>query len=188
MALTDSRKNCPDALNAKGDDSRVKQVPKKTLVITLVCFLAMTVLLSCFPVHRLSLLRGISDYYNVSEKAMLASKGSSRDRIIAQDILNRAEAAFADYSHTDEENKKTYGILSRYATSSSYKAATAAYSLELLSAHLGTSEGYVWVFYTSEAFDAQGNTVRGSWNIPSLWKVEKDASGTWNVVSIREHP
>lgn len=154
-----------------------------------VVFLAVTAgVLLVSGVHRMAVLQGISDYYDVHEKAMLISRGSSWDRIMAQDILNRAQAAFSDYSHTHEENQKTYGILSRYATSSSYRAATAACSLELLSAHLGTSEGYMWVFYTSEAFDAQGDTVRGSWNIPSLWKVGKDASGAWNVVGIKEHP
>ena len=81
-------------------------------------------------------------------------------------------------------------MLSGYATpTDSYdNVAFVEYSLELLSAHLDDDEGWIWVYYSSEAFDHDGNSVCGSWRIPSLWKVEKNDTGDWVVVQIREHP
>lgn len=49
-------------------------------------------------------------------------------------------------------------------------------------------DGYLWVFYSSKALDEQGGTISESKNIPSLWRVEKDKTGQWRVVSIKEHP
>jgi RNA polymerase sigma factor (sigma-70 family) len=61
------------------------------------------------------------------------------------------------------------------------------HSLELWSAHLGADEGWIWVYYSSETVSRDGSTARGSWNIPSLWRVEKNESGDWVVVQIVEH-
>ena len=88
------------------------------------------------------------------------------------------------------ENEELYGVLSRYATAADCfeNVAFVNYSLELWSAHLGNTEGFLWVYYSCEAIDYDGNVVCGSWNVPALWKVEKDDTGAWAVVQIREHP
>ena len=133
---------------------------------------------------------GFGKLHNSSEIAKLAYIGSRSDRAEAQSILRQADAAFHDTRHTTTENEALYGVLSRYATAADCyeNVAFVNYSLELWSAHLGNTEGFLWVYYSCEAIDYDGNVVCGSWNVPALWKVEKDDTGAWAVVQIREHP
>lgn len=156
------------------------------------CILILAAVLCLSSVRRMAVAHGIpsymASYYSTRELAMLKSAGSAGDRREAEAVLELAEAAFRDCTHTREENHETYGLLARYATASSYNAASESHSLKLLSAHLDADKGYLWVYYSSEAFDEKGDTVHGSWKIPSLWTVEKDAAGTWTVVKIKEHP
>ena len=157
-------------------------------LVTLAVLAAIVLLLRLFPVYHLAQMAGVSSFYDGGELAMLAYRGSPGDRAAAQSVLRQADAAFGDCSHTAGENAQTYGLLARYATDSDRGAASTAHSLKLWSAHLGDTEGYLWVYYSSNAFDSQGNTVCGSSNVPSLWTVEKDDAGTWAVVDIKEHP
>ena len=46
----------------------------------------------------------------------------------------------------------------------------------------------MWVYYSQEGINAEGETDYGSWRIISLWKVEKDTDGNWVVTDISEHP
>ena len=116
--------------------------------------------------------------------------GSASDRREAQAVLRLADQAFNDVQHTDTENEERYGLLARYATDTDNYGDTAfnEHSLELWSAHLGKDEGWIWVYYSSETFNHDGSTACGSWKVPSLWRVEKNESGEWIVVQIREHP
>ena len=45
--------------------------------------------------------------------------------------------------------------------------------------------GYMWVRYTREGFDSDGNRVYGSWKIPSRWKIQKQ-NGKWEIIDIFE--
>ena len=112
------------------------------------------------------------------------------DRAEAQSILRQADAAFHDCKHTSAENEELYGVLSRYATATDRwnDVSFVNHSLELWSAHLDDTEGYIWVYYSYEAINSEGQVVSGSKNIPSLWTVEKDTTGEWVVTGIKEHP
>jgi diadenosine tetraphosphate (Ap4A) HIT family hydrolase len=146
------------------------------------------VLLHFFPVYRIFDI-GVK-YYSGDQIAMALSIGSGSDRSEAQAVLRLADQAFSDTRHTSAENEEAYGLLARYATSTDNygDAAFNTHSLELWSAHLGADEGWIWVYYSSETFNHDGSTARGSWRVPSLWKVEKSDTGEWVVVQIREHP
>lgn len=169
---------------------RFRKKQGRVLGIVLAIVLAVLLLLHFFPVYRLVQLAPTASYYTPKELVMALSIGSTADRTEAQWILRQADAAFQEHRHTREENQQKYGLLSRYAThSDSYPGVSFVnHSLELWSAHLGKNEGYLWVKYTCEAFDAAGDTVHGSWDVEALWRVEKDADGQWAVVQIREHP
>lgn len=169
-----------------------KRFRKKALRVAAVIaaiIIAIGVLLHFFPVYRIVEI-GLGDYYSGDQIAKALYIGSSSDRREAQAVLRLADKAFMDVRSTRAENEEEYGLLSRYAThTDSYgDVAFNVHSLELWSAHLGEDEGWIWVYYSSEAFDHDGNSVCGSWNIPSLWKVEKNDTGEWVVVQIREHP
>lgn len=186
-----------DAQERKAEAKGLIQVKKKlrkkrfnAVTITAVCLLAIVGLLHLFPVYRLAQISWAVDYYDRQEIEMLLYIGSAGDRAEAQAVLRQADAAFRDCAHTSAENEEAYGLLSRYATDTDYysNAAFATHSLELWSAHLGESEGYLWVFYSNEVYDSEGDVLRGGWNIPSLWRVEKNDAGEWVVVKIKEHP
>ncbi len=133
---------------------------------------------------------GISDYYSKDELQKIIYIGTPWDRADAKDIMNLANEAFSDCGHSEVENEKKYGKLSVYASSIETYPETVKteYSLKLWSAHLGKSEGYLWVYYTREGIDKNGEVDFGSWKIPSLWKVKKDVNGIWIVTEIKEHP
>jgi hypothetical protein len=149
--------------------------------------IAVCVLLHFFPVYRIFDIG--ADYYSKDQIAMALFIGSASDRSEAQAVLGLAERAFSDTEHTRAENEAEYGLLARYATAADLYSdgAVNEHSLKLWSAHLGEDEGGIWVYYSSETLDDDGNLVRGSWRIPSLWRVERDDNGEWAVVQIREH-
>ena len=155
-------------------------------------FIIVCVLLHFFPVYRIVDIGSMSigGYYSGEQIAKALYIGSASDRREAQTVLRLADQAFNDVQHTSVENEEKYGLLARYATDTDSYGDTAfnEHSLELWSAHLGKDEGYIWVYYSSETFNHDGSIAHGSRNIPSLWKVERNDSGEWVVVQIREHP
>ena len=115
-------------------------------------------------------------------------------REIATEILNYADnIVFSDVTHTYEENLKLYGELGRYPFDSyrfddtnERKAFYETHSLELLSAHIDENQGYMFVKYSQQAVGENNETISGSWDVISLWKIEKD-NDNWKVVKIVEH-
>ena len=155
-------------------------------------FIIVCVLLHFFPVYRIVDIGSMTmgNYYSSDQIAKAFYIGSASDRREAQAVLRLADQAFNDVQHTSVENEEKYGLLARYATDTDSYGDTAfnEHSLELWSAHLGKDEGYIWVYYSSETFNHDRSIAHGSRNIPSLWKVERNDSGEWVVVQIREHP
>lgn len=184
-----------DGVIARHEKTEKKKSRRRIVFVSVfvasVC-LVLCIMLHYFPVYRLVQFGPsvFSDYYSYDQITKALYIGSAADRKEAQAVLRLADKAFHDTRHTRAENEEEYGLLSRYATpTDSYdNVAFVEYSLELLSAHLDDDEGWIWVYYSSEAFDHDGNSVCGSWRIPSLWKVEKNDTGEWVVVQIREHP
>ena len=154
-------------------------------------FIIVCVLLHVFPVYRIVDIGSMTmgNYYSSDQIAKAFYIGSASYRREAQAVLRLADQAFNDVQHTSVENEEKYGLLARYATDTDSYGDTAfnEHSLELWSAHLGKDEGYIWVYYSSETFNHDGSIAHGSRNIPSLWKVERNDSGEWVVVQIREH-
>ena len=171
---------------------RFRKKAFRTGAVIAATLVALGVLLHIFPVYRIVHIGPMTmgHYYSTEQIAKALYIGSAADRRDAQAVLRLADKAFMDVRSTREENEEEYGLLSRYAThTDSYgDVAFNEHSLELWSAHLGEEEGWIWVFYSSETFRHDGSTTNGSWRIPSLWKVEKNDTGEWVVVEIREHP
>lgn len=181
----EQRKEAAIALIAIKKKLKTKSIV--TIAVTAICLLAIILALYNFPIYRIVKVWSPS-YYDTGEISMLAYIGSPSDRRIANTIIRQAEDAFSDISHTKEENEEAYGVLSRYATTSERGAVEEKHSLELWSAHFDASSGYMWVYYSNETFDAKGEFVSRSIDVPSLWRVEKNDEGKWVVVEIKEHP
>ena len=60
--------------------------------------------------------------------------------------------------------------------------------MELLSAHFTSDQGLIWVYYTQEGVDENGDVRTGSFRIESLWKAARGESGQWTIYDIKEHP
>lgn len=140
-----------------------------------------------FPLHHIAQVWWPS-YFTTGEITQLAYIGSAEDRAIAKQVLAKAEKAFSDITTPYEEKEEKYGKLSRYATSAGYGAVSESHSLELWSVDFHLTDGTMWVYYSQEAYDENGETICGSWRIPSLWYLEKNEAGEWEVVAIKEHP
>ncbi|MCD8006462.1 MAG: zf-HC2 domain-containing protein [Oscillospiraceae bacterium] len=177
-----------DAEVITGMKKKIRKKKWTAVTVIVACILIFSLLIYQFPVYRLLIVAGTLSYYDSDEISMLVSIGSLSDRIEAQSVLRQADAAFQDCKHTDAECDELYGILSRYATPSERSASYVKYSLELWSAHLDDTEGYIWVYYSMKAINSDGDTVSASSRCEALWKVEKNEDGVWEVVSIREHP
>lgn len=160
---------------------------KKVVIFSIV---SLIILIVNFPVYRLVSFLGLQDFYNWEEVQKVIYIGTAWDRLEAKEVMNLANKAFGDCGNLEAENKNKYGELSRYASSiESYPdTVKVKYSLKLWSAHLYKNEGYLWVYYSQEGLDKNGEVTNGSHEIPSLWKVKKDAKEKWKVVEIKEHP
>lgn len=157
------------------------------LVAVLVLTAAAGVCIHFFPLYRIVRVWSPS-YFETGEISDLAYIGSREDRQTAQAVLDKAEAAFSDLTTPRDQKAEAYGLLARYATEAELNAAAETHSLELWSAHFELVSGRMWVFYSQECYDEEGTILSGSWNIPSLWYLEKNASGEWEIVGIKEHP
>ncbi|MBR3816305.1 MAG: hypothetical protein IKJ27_06240 [Clostridia bacterium] len=144
-----------------------------------------------FPIYRLIAFPGyMRNFYSQEDIQKVMYIGTLWDRAAVRDVMNLANEAFSDCGHTEDDNYKKYGELSVYASSIDIYPETVKtkYSLKLWSAHLDDNEGYMWVRYSQEGVNKEGETDYGSWGILSLWKVEKDTNGKWVVTDTKEHP
>jgi hypothetical protein len=48
-------------------------------------------------------------------------------------------------------------------------------------------DGYIWAWYCCQASDTEGELLRGSWYIPTKWKIHKE-NGKWEITKIIEAP
>lgn len=140
-----------------------------------------------FPLWRIAAVWQPS-YFTTGEVSQLAYIGSAEDRAIARQVLAEAENAFRDLDTPGDALEEKYGKLSRYATKEERGAVSESHSLELWSARFYTNDGTIWVYYSQEAYDENGEIICGSWRIPTLWYLERNAAGEWEVTAIKEHP
>lgn len=141
-----------------------------------------------FPLHNLLGIFGMEDYYTPKETLMLATRGPVWELFTARGVMKQAEEAFSDRtSESWQAALETYGTLGIYSTAWRGDA-DETHSLRLLTTHFFGNIGYLWVSYSQETQDGAGRLSSGSWRCCSLWELEKNAEGKWEVVRIREHP
>ncbi len=129
-----------------------------------------------------------SKIYTTYQLRTLFPRGSAEDRKTAEPILQLAQRAFTDFTHSEGENQTAYGKLARYATPKSRGGCSEWHSLSLWAAEFSTTHGTMWVHYSSEIHDKNGKTVCGKWDVLSLWTLERNGDGQWEVIHILEQP
>ena len=167
------------------------QSRRRMLKVGIAAVLVACFLLAAYYIPLRHLIRVWSmNYHTTGEVAALFTIGSREDRRQAQPIMDLAEEAFSSIGLTETEAKRAYGKLSRYTYNKDIYADVAAehHTLELLSADFEYSEGLIWVYYTQEGLDRNGERTTGSFRVESLWKLCKREDGKWYVYDIKEHP
>lgn len=155
-------------------------------VILLIAF----IILVKFPVWRIAVSYPYSKYYDKKEITELLNSGSLIDRKQVEGIMETANKAFSSLEENYKTSEEKYGLLSQYAydRNSFSEAVKTDYELELLSVKCNDNYGYMWVKYSQEALDKNGNIVSGSWDILSRWEIQKDKNENWYVSGINEAP
>lgn len=150
------------------------------------CAAALAVLLHYFPVHHIPQVP--LDCYKAREVSLLLHIGSREERQVARTVLDQAELAFSDLSLSREEADETYGQLGAYCIDKDRGVSAETHKLELWAVRLYGNYGYMWVYYSREGLDENGETVTGSWKVPTLWRLGKAWDGHWVVKEIKESP
>ena len=108
---------------------------------------------------------------------------SISDYITAQKVLKTADAALSTIT-AYENAYNQFGELG-YLCVTDDDAVSQRHRLRLIAGHFAQDEGYMWVKYTSVAYDVDGEVTTGSWNILTKWELEKQ-DGQWIVTNINE--
>ena len=168
-----------------------RQSRRKLLKAGIAALLTACFLLAAYYIPLRHLIRVWSmNYHTTGEVAALFTIGSREDRRQAQPIMDLAEAAFSSIGLTEVEARNAYGKLSRYAYPIDVyeDVVDERHTLKLLSAHFEYDEGLLWVYYSREGLDRNGEVIVGSWKVESLWRVARAKSGQWTIYDIKEHP
>lgn len=126
-------------------------------------------------------------FFQTGEVSQLAYIGSREDRRIARQVMARAEEAFSALGLTREEAQSRFGCLGRY-TPTHPDAVSERHRLKLWASHFQLTTGTMWVYYSREELDGEGNMVCGAGDVPVLWRLDQNDSGEWEVVGIHEPP
>ncbi|MBQ2703934.1 MAG: hypothetical protein IJF58_00135, partial [Clostridia bacterium] len=103
----------------------------------------------------------------------------------AKKFLKEADNALSTITN-NEIAEKDFGKLG-YLCVTDDEAVTEKHKLKLVAANFSGDSGYIWVKYSSEAYDKDGEVTFGSLGILSRWELEKK-DNQWVVTSIKEHP
>jgi hypothetical protein len=105
---------------------------------------------------------------------------------IAQ-VLTVAKYVF-NYTGSQANADKNVGALDNYYHFyEEFEATSVKYKIKLVTTWNNGETGYIWVVYSVEGFDKNGNGVYGSWDVLSRWEIEMK-NNRWEVVQIDEAP
>ena len=124
------------------------------------------------------------DYFKEDYKQVIYLTSIS-DYLTAKEVLKEADDAFSTI--TDYENAdKLFGNLGRFCITDD-DAVEETHKLKFIAADFSADKGYMWVKYSTQAFDINGDITYASWDVLSQWELEKK-DNNWVVTAIKEHP
>ncbi len=127
------------------------------------------------------------DFFGPSVYSTIEYQMTDEDRATVSPVMSTAEKVFA-YTGKKADADPSVGALARYFHfSDEIPFSTVEYNLQLITAKVDRSSGYMWVVYSDKQYDQDGKNVSGSANILTYWELKK-TDGKWNVVDIKEHP
>ena len=124
------------------------------------------------------------DYFGDEYKQIIYPTSLS-DFLIAKKTLKEANKALSTITNV-ENAENQFGELG-YLCITDDEAVTEKHKLRFIAANFSSNKGYIWVKYSSGAYDKDGDITCGSWDILSRWELEKK-DDQWIVTSKKEHP
>ena len=166
-----------------------KSSKKKKIIAAIIIAL----LVYYFPIYHLIPVCN-TYFYGAREASFLMFRGFVCQQLQVRDVMKLADEAFSDVGISVEEAEEKYGALSIYCLTDDYsevvdeKHKLRLWSVRTFNVYTVGSPGYMWVYYSQDGFDKDGNSVTGASQIPALWYLEKDKNGNWYVADIKEGP
>ncbi len=157
-----------------------KKAIRITIIILCICLFSLGLRTAILYIGNIS----NKDYFGNEYKQILYPTSIS-DYITAKEILSTADDALSTITN-HEAAKTSFGELG-YLCVTADEAVAETHKLKFIAANFSDDKGYIWVKYSSEAYDNAGEVAFGSWDMLSRWKLEK-ADNKWVVTSIKEHP
>ena len=110
---------------------------------------------------------------------------SISDYITAKECVKEADKALSTITN-DETILKGFGELG-YLCVTDEDAVSEKHKIKFVAADFSDNKGYIWVKYSSAAYDKNGEVAVGSRNVLSRWELQKTGD-KWTVTSIKECP
>lgn len=159
---------------------------KNTIILSL-ALVTMLCLASCSVNHGEYYKKYLTykDYFGSRVYSTIDYQCSEEERTEVSDVITLAEQVFS-YVGTEENANKNVGALSKYYRyTDTFSFASADFKLDLITAKVNRNSGYMWVVYSVDRYNSNGNIVSGSSDIPCYWKIEKK-DDQWTVIDIIE--
>lgn len=121
------------------------------------------------------------DFFGEELMKELNHKASAEEKAVADQVLAYASEVAAGKVKDDSI------IYTRYSPYTEDDCKTSKLSIKMLTCIINGEDGHLWVGYSHNMYDSEGNLLRSSGVPRSLWYIKKE-NETWKVTSIREHP
>lgn len=123
---------------------------------------------------------------NDESQEELQSKCKDEEQIkIAKKIIKDSEKSFK--TSLQESSNYDFGACSTYCPDESVikRSEKIDLSIDYMNTKQDVDNGYIWVKYSVEYLDKQGEVIFGRYDAVSRWEIKKDGS-EWKVVKITE--
>ena len=121
------------------------------------------------------------DFFGEELMKELDHKASEEEKAVADQVLAYASEVAAG-KVKDDSIVYTY-----YSPYTEVDCKTSKLSIKMLTCIINGEDGHLWVEYSHNMYDSEGNLLNSSGVPRSLWYLKKE-NETWKVTSIREHP
>lgn len=162
----------------------MKKKVMNAVIIIIILLIVLVILRTAFLYIGNISISPNKDYFG-DEYVQIIFPTSISDYLIAKQVINEANKALSTITD-DETAELKFGNLS-YLCVTHEETVKETHKLHFISANFKNNKGYIWVKYSSEGYDKNGEVICGSWGILSKWELEK-VDNSWVVKSIHEHP
>ena len=160
---------------------------KKIIIVLAIAFFCVVIILIYFTEKELARMDAELDqdpdidFFGEELMKELDHKASADEKAVADQVLAYASEVAAGKVKDDSIVYKYY---SPYTVSN---CKISKLSIKMLTCLINGEEGHLWVGYSHNMYDSEGDLLRSSGVSRSLWYIKKE-NETWKVTSIREHP